>query len=397
MCCYHERESEDPHIGIYNRNRIGHKMNVYNIMGPLQESLSAPTPQTTASQSKHKQTKKPHHKQQMKTMQWPDNTLSSYKCFETIATPSPIPILKKINQTTTKSISSPTNPCDVQRTSSLDSLATNSDLNQSDENSTSSWFDINSDLSESFDEQPLSDCDSIDVRSDDIETKLNGTQTESDSNSNENCICNCGDSESIDNTTNNNNGINREKPIVTKIVWKKTSTPSLPLAKQCENRDCDYKQFEPIHTIDDCAPNTNFNSLNEMPSDQHQQNESKESNNNNNLTAPFILNNNNSNNQPKSRRTSVTSSGSVGRMETIIEEKSHEEPIEPKISVKEILARFETLTSLEVHKVFYFSFPSIFVSFSFFSFLFSFAPFTLTVANRIWQRVNDSNVDLDFT
>lgn len=40
----------------------------------------------------------------------------------------------------------------------------------------------------------------------------------------------------------------------------------------------------------------------------------------------------------KNRRTSVASSGSVGRMETIIEE-----PIEPKVSVKEILARFETL------------------------------------------------------
>uniref|UniRef100_A0A182WK25 MyTH4 domain-containing protein n=1 Tax=Anopheles minimus TaxID=112268 RepID=A0A182WK25_9DIPT len=40
----------------------------------------------------------------------------------------------------------------------------------------------------------------------------------------------------------------------------------------------------------------------------------------------------------KNRRNSIASSGSVGRMETIIEE-----PIEPKVSVKEILARFETL------------------------------------------------------
>lgn len=44
----------------------------------------------------------------------------------------------------------------------------------------------------------------------------------------------------------------------------------------------------------------------------------------------------------KNRRLSVASSGS-GRMETIVEE-----PIESKISVKEILARFETLNSLEV-------------------------------------------------
>lgn len=45
------------------------------------------------------------------------------------------------------------------------------------------------------------------------------------------------------------------------------------------------------------------------------------------------------------RRLSVASSGSMGRMETIIEEPP---PIESKVSVKEILARFETLNSLEV-------------------------------------------------
>ena len=38
------------------------------------------------------------------------------------------------------------------------------------------------------------------------------------------------------------------------------------------------------------------------------------------------------------RRNSIASSVSVSRMETI-----HEEPIEAKVSVKEILARFETL------------------------------------------------------
>lgn len=45
------------------------------------------------------------------------------------------------------------------------------------------------------------------------------------------------------------------------------------------------------------------------------------------------------------RRLSVASSGSMGRMETIIEEPP---VIESKVSVKEILARFETLNSLEV-------------------------------------------------
>lgn len=48
----------------------------------------------------------------------------------------------------------------------------------------------------------------------------------------------------------------------------------------------------------------------------------------------------------KNRRNSIASSGSVGRMETILEE-----PIEPKVSVKEILARFETLR--EAAEVFY--------------------------------------------
>lgn len=48
----------------------------------------------------------------------------------------------------------------------------------------------------------------------------------------------------------------------------------------------------------------------------------------------------------KTRRLSIASSGSVGRMETIVEEP----PIESKISVKEILARFETLNSLEVRR-----------------------------------------------
>lgn len=53
--------------------------------------------------------------------------------------------------------------------------------------------------------------------------------------------------------------------------------------------------------------------------------------NNGGLVAP------NATNTSSKRRTSL-SSGSVGRMETIVEE-----PIEPKVSVKEILARFETL------------------------------------------------------
>ena len=48
----------------------------------------------------------------------------------------------------------------------------------------------------------------------------------------------------------------------------------------------------------------------------------------------------------KTRRSSVASSGSVGRMETILEE-----PTDCKISVKEILQRFETMNKTEVHSI----------------------------------------------
>lgn len=54
----------------------------------------------------------------------------------------------------------------------------------------------------------------------------------------------------------------------------------------------------------------------------------------------------NNGNMTKTRRSSVASSGSVGRMETILEE-----PTECKISVKEILQRFETMNKNEVHSI----------------------------------------------
>lgn len=262
-------------------------------MGPLQESLTkalpSPTQQKTTVSQSNQQSRK------TTTMHWPD---SSYKCFETIATPSPIPIVKSTANHSTI-------VCDVHRSSSLDSLA-NSDEQQSEENS-SSWFDTNSDLSnDDDDDEPLTDCDSINE-------ELN------ESRSSELCAG--------DKTIS-------EKPIVTELVRKKSTN------KQCDNRDCAYKQFEPNHTIDDCAPNTDpkENNENELNTDDGSTTQQ----------TSFVLN---SNQQQKIRRTSITSSGSVGRMETIIEEKCHEEPIEPKISVKEILARFETLTSLEVHKM----------------------------------------------
>lgn len=256
-------------------------------MGPLQESISKalPSPPTSKVRAKNHDTQLA--KQQTTattTMQWHDN-VSSYRCFETIATPSPIPITK-IGQN--QSLHA------VHRSTSLDSLA-NSEANHSDNSSQSSWCDTDSEC--------LSHCDSI----------TDPKEPDSDLNPQENVY------ETYCNETPNTN---REKPIVTELVKKKIPD------KFCENRNCAYRQFEQNHLIEDCAPNCEISTSDEVKSNENTSN------------APFILN--------KTRRTSVASSGSVSRMETIVEE-----PIEPKISVKEILARFETLTSLEVCQCFY--------------------------------------------
>lgn len=262
-------------------------------MGPLQESLAKalPPPPTSKSNAKNhrkKHTKhqlQPRHTEQATTMQWHDN-ISSYKCFETIATPSPIPIAKIAQNQSLHS---------VQRSTSLDSLA-NSEANHSDNSSQDSWCATGED----GESDSLSHCDSI----------TDSKERDSDSNA----------PDTTYETYSNEPGtaVHTTKPFITDVVRKKTQD------KLCENRQCAYRQFEQHHTIDDCAPNTDiYNTYEEA--------KPKDSTSN----APFILN--------KSRRTSVASSGSVSRMETIVEE-----PIEPKISVKEILARFETLTSLEV-------------------------------------------------
>lgn len=267
-------------------------------MGPLQESLAKALPPPTSNASKKRsQHKKRAQKQQATTMQWHDN-ISSYRCFETIATPSPIPQA----------------PCGqnqslhaVHRSTSLDSLA-NSEANHSDNSSQSSWCDIGTDS----DSDCLSNCDSITDSKDPDSDLINQEHLYETY---------CHDSTST-------STIDPTKPIVTELV-KKTTTNNAT-NKLCENRNCAYKTFESLHSIEDCAPHSESLSADEVTSKETTPN------------APFILN--------KTRRTSVTSSGSVSRMETIVEE-----PIEPKISVKEILARFETLTSLEVCYLIYFT------------------------------------------
>lgn len=297
-------------------------------MGPLQKSLAKALPSTTpsspppttskANEKNHRKKSTKQHQQPTTTttpkttkMQWHDNAVS-YRCFETIATPSPIPIAK-INQN--QSLHA------VHRSTSLDSLA-NSETNHSgsDNSSQSSWCNTDP---EADDSECLSNCDSIaDHKESNSGIDLTTAQ--------ENLY------ESYCHEDSPSKTENHEKPIITELVEKKKILPDKLLL--CENRDCAYRQFEQHHLIDDCAPNTDITAS--AASDEAK---SKESTPN----APFILNNNN-NNSNKTRRTSVASSGSVSRMETIVEE-----PIEPKISVKEILARFETLTSLEVCHLIY--------------------------------------------
>lgn len=286
-------------------------------MTPPSSSLP-PTPTTSSSSSKanveknhRKKSTKQHQQQQQqptppatttKMQQWHD-TASSYRCFETIATPSPIPIAKS-NQN--QSLHA------VHRSTSLDSLA-NSETNHSDSSSQSSWCNTDPEA----DSECLSNCDSI---TDPKESTPHENLYET--------YCNNNIAETVPSKSENH-----EKPIITELVKKKKII--LPdKFTLCENRDCAYRQFEQHHSINDCAPNTDTASANGTSDETIKSKDSAPN-------APFVLNNNSNSN--KTRRTSVASSGSVSRMETIVEE-----PIEPKISVKEILARFETLTSLEV-------------------------------------------------
>lgn len=86
---------------------------------------------------------------------------------------------------------------------------------------------------------------------------------------------------------------------------------------KCEFKNCGYKKEQTDKNAIDAIENALENTLIA---------------NSNSITSQLIQS------PMKNRRNSIASAGSLGRMETIIEE-----PLEPKISVKEILARFETL------------------------------------------------------
>lgn len=237
-------------------------------MRPLQE-----TPSLQQQQQYHSPTMPMHE------------PISSYKCFDEIATQNSISINFNRNLS---------NPL---RSNSLDSLANSSDLDSlSDTERESSIAEIG---------PLLSDCDSIndiyvrDTRRKESSIFLNGNRND------------LIEKQSFEISANDTTA-----PIVKDFVEK-------TYQKTCEQRICidnenKTKSIEQNNVKGDSVSVCDINILTFSDNlGQHQ--------------------------QQKTRRTSIASSGSVSRMETIIEE-----PIEPKISVKEILARFETLTTLEV-------------------------------------------------
>lgn len=225
----------------------------------------------------------PSHRNQ--TMQLHD-TISSYKCFEAIATPSPIPI--DFNRNLSSAL----------RSTSLDSLA-----NSSEPDSLSDDQSIGGDIG------PLSD-DHTDIHSSHNNHHHNHHHYQQQSQQTQHQQQHGHRKSDLDAFKLSEISANESREPIIKEFLEKSH-------RKCDYKNCGYKNSDQQtfseHTIDECATST---------------------------TPPFNLA---QQQQQKTRRTSIASSGSVGRMETIIEE-----PIEPKISVKEILARFETLTSLEV-------------------------------------------------
>lgn len=216
----------------------------------------------------------PSHRNQ--TMQLHD-TISSYKCFEAIATPSPIPI--DFNRNLSSAL----------RSTSLDSLANSSEPDSLSDDRESIGGDIG----------PLSDEHHTEIHHHSHHQHHHHHYQQQHPHRKSDL-----DAFKLSEISANES----REPIIKEFLEKSH--------RKCDYKNCGYKnsdqQILAEHTIDECATST---------------------------TPPFNL----AQQQQKTRRTSIASSGSVGRMETIIEE-----PIEPKISVKEILARFETLTSLEV-------------------------------------------------
>lgn len=208
------------------------------------------------------------------------DAISSYKCFDAIATQSPV------------SINFNRNLSNALRSNSLDSLANSSDPESLSDERDSSIAEIG---------PSLSDCDSINNI---YERNSRGERSVTPVHDDERELYRSAEISANDTSA----------PVIRELLEKAHD--------QCAQRHCDDGRAEQVeHTENgDCCDCDGLSASDKQS-----------------LSSSGNLG------QQKTRRTSIASSGSVGRMETIVEE-----PIEPKISVKEILARFETLTTLEV-------------------------------------------------
>ena len=211
--------------------------------------------------------------------------LNSYKCYESIPTPSPTALddLKRNDESNNANFMHQSLPSsesnnnnsnateNLLRTASLDSL-----INSSEQDSGSNH---------SEDENAISDSDSLTELTNICDNGKNSCSKDS-----ADCEVRKSDIEEL------KNGIEPPKEPVIQAYLEKCH-------KKCEYKNCCFKKSAESDTKKSSSAN---------------QNQVKS-----NLS---------------SRRNSIASAASVSRMETILEE-----PIEPKVSVKEILARFETL------------------------------------------------------
>lgn len=231
-----------------------------------------------------------------------DPTLhNSYKCYDSIPTPSPTAIDESKrannanfmhqslssnannnnNNSSSNSISASAN---LLRTASLDSL-----INSSEQDSHSDNNDDEED--DDDDEDVLSDSDSLT----ELKNICDNNNSKNNRSDRDNC---CDDRPRKSDIEELTNGIEPPKEPVIKAYLEKCH-------KKCEYKNCCFKKSS---NSSDTTADTKKNNNHQIKS---------------NLS---------------SRRNSIASAVSVSRMETILEE-----PTEPKVSVKEILARFETL------------------------------------------------------
>lgn len=245
---------------------------------------------------------------------------SSYKCFEAIATPSPItPITDNQNS----------NNNNMHRATSLDSLANSSEQDSSSDGGGGgggvSGCVVADDTTDDIDK--ISDVDSITTYS-----QVNKRKITNPNNNNQEYQHRKSDLEGL-----------KCEPIPKEPVIKAYLEKS---HRKCDYKKCEYKKSDSSEKIKSAKDGESVNKLGTNATTTNNNNSNNVNNNSNNNCVNGGSNSNcstASSSSSKTRKTSITSSGSVGRMETIVEE-----PNEPKVSVKEILARFETMHSLEV-------------------------------------------------